>query len=513
MNPVSFTRQVSLLLCLLVTACSGQAPVAVQDILVMGAGDLATAMEQGRVSAETVTRVFLNRIEAIDDQGPALGALIEVNPDAVTLARQLDRQRRAGDDPGPLFGLPVVIKANIDTGDRLATTAGSLALAGHRAADDAQLVSLLRQAGAVILGKSNLSEWANFRGLSSTSGWSSLGGQTRNPYVLDRNPCGSSSGSAVAVAALMTPLAIGTETDGSIVCPAGANGVVGIKPSRGSVSQDGIIPISHTQDIAGPMARSVSGAALLLAVLQGKPADSLMPPVAVDPGGARIGVWRDYTGHGDYPAVERGFSQWLDMLAGQGVSLVDPVTLALPEAIGEAELDVLLYEFKADLNAYLADAGTSPGTLRELIDYNASHRETVMPYFGQELFVMADTMGTLDEMAYRVALQQSSGVTQALLAEVFRRHELDALVAPVNAPAWLTDWENGDDFGLSSSGLAAISGYPSVVVPAGMVGGLPVGLAFIGPPDSEARLLALAAAFEKVRGAFPVPRFIPSLAP
>lgn len=450
----------------------------------------------------------LTRIEAIDDQGPTLNAIIEINPDALELARELDREFAQSGPVGPLHGVPVVLKANIDTADKMATTAGSLALADHHAGDDAGLVRLLREAGAIIVAKANLSEWANFRSNSSSSGWSSLGGQTRNPYILDRNPCGSSSGSAVAVAARLVPLAVGTETDGSIVCPSGTNGVVGIKPTRGSVNQEGIIPISHTQDIAGPMARTVRGAALMLSVMQGKD-NYRIERTNLD--GLKIGVLRDYSGAGRLPAVGNLYASWQQMLESAGAELEDPFNLDLPDSISNAELQVLLFEFKTDLNAYLGNISDGPASLEELIAFNEAHKDTVMPYFGQELFLQAQGMGGLDSPVYLEALAQNGEAMREILADVFVEHQLDAIIAPVNSPAWKTDWLLGDDFGLSSSTIAAVSGYPSVAVPGGLVSGLPVSMAIIGRPGSEALLLEIAAVFEKERGPFPAPAFIPSL--
>jgi amidase len=482
-------------------------------LLDLDAPVLATEIAAGRVSAERVTRAALARIAVLDDAGPRLNAIIEINPGAVEIARELDRRFAAQGPVGPLHGVPVVLKANIDTADAMATSAGSLALAGHRAAVDADLAARLRAAGAVILAKANLSEWANFRATRSTSGWSSLGGQTHNPYVLDRNPCGSSSGSAVAVAAGLAPLAVGTETDGSIVCPAGANGIVGIKPTLGLVSQHGIIPIAASQDTAGPMARTVAGAAMLLAAMQmTAPGPSAAYAIErTDLKGLRLGVVRDYYGAGRNPDVESELARWLALLKGSGAELVDPIEIALPEGSGDAELEILLYEFKAGIDAYLAAARTEPGSLEALIEYDRAHAEVVMPHFGQDLFEQALARGGSDEVAYRDALAASQTVMRTRLDALFAERDLDALVAPTNSPAWKTDWVNGDSFSLSSSSLAAVSGYPSVAVPGGLARGLPVGLAFIGRPQSEALLIEVAAVFERARGPLPGPEFLPSL--
>lgn len=481
-------------------------------LLELDVADLATELAAGNVSAEMVTRATLDRITLIDDDGPTLNAIIEINPDALMIARELDAQLNRDGPMGPLHGVPVVLKANIDTGDRMATTAGSLALADHRAADDAELVRLLREAGAIIVAKANMSEWANFRSTNSSSGWSSLGGQTRNPYVLNRNPCGSSSGSAVAVAAGLVPLAVGTETDGSIVCPAGANGVVGIKPTSGSVSQDGIIPISHTQDIAGPMARTVQGAAMMLAILQGQPGNSaLFELTRVNLAGIRLGVLRDYFGAGEFQDVETLYTEWLSLFEEEGAELVDPLNLELPESVDGAEFQVLLFEFKEDLNSYLSDTGTRNLSLNDLITFNTSNADTVMPYFGQELFEAAQATTGLDSPEYSEALMKSGDVMRDNLDKVFSNLTLDAIIAPVNSPAWVTDWVAGDHYGLASSSLAAVSGYPSITVPGGLVHGLPVGIALIGRPGSEELLIEIAARFETARGLFPAPSFIPTL--
>jgi amidase len=489
------------------TRAPGDADLALLDL---DAPALAEEIAAGRVSAERVTRAALARIAALDDAGPMLNAVIEINPDAIEIARSLDAKLAAQGPVGPLHGVPVVLKANIDTADRMATSAGSLALASHHAAVDAELVTRLRAAGAVIVAKANLSEWANFRSTRSTSGWSSLGGQTRNPYVLDRNPCGSSSGSAVAVAAGLVPLAVGTETDGSIVCPAGASGIVGIKPTLGLVSQRGIIPVAASQDTAGPMARTVAGAALLLAAMQ----TAAIAPVAyaierTDLRGVRLGIVRDHFGAGRNYDVDGALTRSLARLEEVGAELVDPIEVALPRRENDPELEVLLYEFKVGIDAYLGSVETGPGSLETLIAYNETHSSDVMPHFGQELFERAH--GATDEASYRAALEASNVDMRRRLDALFNEHGLDALVAPTNSPAWKTDWINGDSFSLSSSSLAAVSGYPSVTVPAELVRGLPVGIAFIGRPQSEALLIEIAAAFERARGELPRPAFLPTL--
>jgi len=478
------------------------------DIVALDAVTLRAEIAAGRVSALQVTQAYLRRIAALDDSGPMLGAVIEINPDAEAIARALDEQRARG-ALGPLHGVPVLIKANIDTADRMATSAGSLALAEHHARDDADIVTRLRAAGAVVLGKTNLSEWANFRSTRSTSGWSSLGGQTRNPYVLDRNPCGSSSGSAVAVAARLAPLAVGTETDGSIVCPAGINGVVGIKPTIGTVSQSGIVPIAHSQDTAGPLARTVADAAMLLDVLA---ASGVPPEGRGSVAGLRVGVVRNFAGAGRDPAVESGFTAALRQLEAAGLVLVDPVMAASPAEISNAERLILVSEFKEDLAAYLAQVRTGPRTLEALIEFNEARAGEVMPYFGQELFLAANGgLGTADP-GYAGSLELVT-TQRAALGALFREHDIVALVAPVNGRAWRTDYAGGDSGPrVGSSRIAAITGFPSVAVPAALAGELPIGVAFVGQPQDEARLFAIAAAFERARGPFPEPQFLPTIA-
>jgi amidase len=500
----------ALAIVLVASACTRAPDGADLALLDLDAPALAGEISAGRVSAERVTRAALTRIAALDDAGPKLNAIIEINPDAIEIARELDRRFAAEGPIGPLHGIPVVLKASIDTADSMATSAGSLALAGHHAAADAELVTRLRAAGAVILAKANLSEWANFRSTRSTSGWSSLGGQTRNPYALDRNPCGSSSGSAVAVAAGLAPLAVGTETDGSIVCPAGANGIVGIKPTLGLVSQHGIIPIAASQDTAGPMARTVAGAALLLAAMQTVAAEpGAYAATRTDLRGVRLGVVRDYPGAGENPDIEAAFTSALALLTAAGAELIDPIEVEVPEAEDDPELRVLLHEFKVGVDAYLASVAGGPGSLEALIAYNEEHVTAVMPHFGQELFERA--LGATDEAAYRVALEASNVDMRARLDALLTQHALDALVAPTNSPAWKTDWINGDSFSLSSSSFAAVSGYPSVAVPAELVRGLPVGVAFIGRPQSETLLIEIASVFERARKPLPPPEFPPTL--
>ncbi len=534
---VGFTSAITfacrITLCTMLAAASAAALAATKDRsggasadpAHLEAAELATRLADGRLSAVTVTEAFLARIDALDDAGPLLNAVIEVNPEARSIAADLDARRAAGERLGPLHGVPVLLKANIDTGDRMATQAGSLALAGHRAPDDAFLVTRLRAAGAVVLGKTNLSEWANFRANRSSSGWSSAGGQTRNPYVLDRNPCGSSSGSAVAVAAALAPLAVGTETDGSIVCPSSLNGIVGIKPTVGTVSRHGIIPISHTQDTAGPMARTVTDAALLLTTLVARdPADpgstghpaagALLPdPAGLRLDGQRIGVNRNYYGAGTDPRIEAVYQAALARLERLGAALVDELDFELPAELAEAEMEVLLHEFKAGLNAYLAShpVAEDRDTLAELIAWNEANAERVMPIFGQDLFVAAEARGGLDATVYLDALAAGPERMRRLLEDLLARYQLDLLVTPAGSFAWKTDWLAGDRFQVGSSSLAAMSGFPSITLPAGTISGLPVGIALVGARFSEPDLIQAAYAFEQAGAPIPGPTYLPSL--
>jgi len=498
----------ALLLFILAVPAGAAAP----DLTRYSAVELRDAMAAGDLTALAVTEAFLARIAAIDQAGPELNAVVELNPDARDIAEALDARLDVHGPKGPLHGIPVLLKANIDTGDDMATHAGSLALADHHAPADAHLVERLRNAGAVILGKANLSEWANFRSTRSSSGWSSAGGQTKNPHVLDRNPCGSSSGSAVGVAARLAPLAVGTETDGSIICPAGINGIVGIKPTVGTVSRAGIIPISHTQDTAGPMARTVTAAALLLDAMAGfdpedagarrylDPGQTFTPdPARLELTGLRIGVFRDYHGAGDYPNVDAVFEAAVATLQELGAATVDTLEVEADPAMFDAEYQVMLYEFKAGLNAYLASHPV-PGdrdTLAELIDWNRRHADQVMPHFGQEVFLAAEDKGSLAEDAYRDALANGPERMRRLLGDLLADNNLDALVTVANSFAWKTDWLAGDRFMVGSSSLAAMSGFPSVTVPAGHVKGLPVGVSFVGEPFTEAQLIQIAYAFEQ----------------
>ena len=478
----------------------------------IGILDLQKAMESGTETARSIAEKYLARIEEIDKRGPALNAVIELNPDALKIAEALDAERRAGRARGPMHGIPILIKDNIDTADRMTTTAGSLALSGSVAARDAFVVRRLREAGAVLLGKTNLSEWANFRSNRSSSGWSGRGGQTRNPYALDRNPCGSSSGSGVAVSASLCAAAVGTETDGSIVCPCSTNGIVGIKPTLGLVSRSGIIPIAHSQDTAGPMARTVEDAAVLLAALAGAdPADTAAGGIAgiihpdytkfLDPNGlkgARIGVARKFFGF--HEKVDGLMEEAIGVMKRLGAAVVDPADIPTTGKFDSSEYEVLLYEFKADLNAYLAGLGPNGQvrSLKQLIEFNESHRERELPFFGQEVFIEAEAKGPLTDKAYRKALSGNLRMSRKEgIDRVMDRFKLDALIAPTGGPAWPTDLINGDHFSGGCSTPAAVAGYPHVTVPAGFVFGLPVGISFFGRAFTEQRLISLAYAFEQ----------------
>jgi len=500
------------------------APFELEEVTV---AELREGLRSGRWTSHDLVGGYLERIAALDREGPALHHVLETNPDALGIARELDRERRAGRERGPLHGIPVLLKDNIDTADRMTTTAGSLALEGSRAPRDASLVERLRAAGAIILAKTNMSEWANFRSTRSSSGWSSRGGQGRNPYALDRNPCGSSSGSAAAVAANYAPLAVGTETDGSITCPAAANGIVGLKPTVGLISRSGIIPIAHSQDTAGPMARTVRDAAILLGVLAGgDPRDSATqaaaPHVAADytrflqPGGlegVRLGVARRrFFGYHD--GTDRLIEAAIDVLRGLGATVIDPADIPHAGEYDDAEFEVLLYEFKADLEAYLRSRGPEVPvqTLAEIIEFNQRNAARVMPYFGQEIMLQAVAKGPLTAPAYRRALATCRRLARRLGMDAgLARHRLDAFLAPTGNPAWPTDLINGDHFTGSATTPAAVAGYPHITVPAGFVFGLPVGISFFGPAWSEPVLLRIAYAYEQATRHRQRPQFLPTI--
>lgn len=490
--------------------------------------DLQAKMQSGELTSARITELYLERIAAVDRGGPRINSVLVTNPDAMSLAASADTERKAGKVRGPLHGIPVLLKDNIDTADGMKTTAGSLALKDSTAVRDAGIVQRLRDAGAVILGKVNLSEWANIRSNRSTSGWSAVGGLTRNPYVLDRNACGSSAGTGASISANLACVGIGTETDGSIVCPSNANGLVGIKPTVGLVSRSGIVPISHTQDTAGPMCRTVKDAAALLSVIAGAdPRDAATSAstghvladytTACDASalkGARIGVVRQLFNAG--PQVNEVMKAALATLTAAGAVLVDPVDIPSLGQLGDAEFTVLLHELKADMAAYLATCGPNipHRTLADLIRFNEANRDTEMRWFGQEVFEMAERTTGLDAPAYTAALAKCQRLTRAEgMDRVLASYKVDALLAPTGGPAWVTDLVNGDHFGGGSSQLCAVSGYPAITVPAGEIAGLPVGLTLMGPAWSEARLIGYAYAFEQARGPRRPPTFQPTVAP
>ncbi len=473
---------------------------------------LQDGMRSVRYTARSIMQLYLDRIEAVDKHGPTLNSVIELNPDALSIADVLDREYKERGPRGPLHGIPVLIKDNFDTADHMSSTAGSLALEGSIAPKDAFVVRQLRAAGAVILGKANLSEWANFRSKHSVSGWSARGGLTRNPYALDRNPCGSSSGSAVAVAANLCAVAVGTETDGSVVCPSSVNGIVGIKPTLGLISRSGVTPIAHSQDTPGPMARTVRDAAILLNVLSGPdPGDPATEDCVtkgerdytkfLDPNGlrgARLGIARKFFGFND--AVDTLINNSIYEMKRQGAEIIDPADLPSHGQFDDSEFEVLLYEFKSDLNAYLRSRSDSARvhSLADIIAFNEKRRDVEMPYFEQDLMLMAEKKGPLTEKAYTDALAKNHQLSRDEgIDAIVREHRLDAIVAPTTGPAWLTDLVNGDHVSGGCSTPAGVAGYPHITVPAGFVHGLPVGVSFFGPAWSEPTLFRLAYAFEQ----------------
>ncbi len=471
--------------------------------------DLASRLASGELTTRRLAEAYLARIDAIDRGGADLRSVIEVNADALEIADELDRERSRGRVRGPLHGIPVMVKDNIDTADAMKTTAGSLALVDSRPAQDAPLVTRLRDGGALLLGKTNLSEWANFRSSRSSSGWSARGGQCRNPYALDRSPCGSSSGSGVAVAADLCAAAVGTETDGSIICPSSLNGIVGIKPTVGRVSGAGIVPISHTQDTAGPMARTVADAAILLAAIAETRLDVRLDPAALH--GARIGVARNLAGF--HPDVDALFEDALTALRELGAELIDPADVPHATDLQEPEWELLKYEFKTDLEAYLSSVGGEvPRTLAGLIAFNTAHADVELEFFGQDVFEQAAEKGPLTEPAYTELLATCGRLSREEgLDAVLAEHRLDAVVAPSGSPAWLIDHVLGDHYVGGNTSPAAVSGYPSITVPMGAISGLPVGVSFTGPARSEGRLIGLAFAFEQATRHRVAPRFLPSV--
>ena len=487
--------------------------------------DLTASMRSGDRTTRSIVSQYLSRIQQLDRQGPMLQSVIETNPEALNISEELDREREAGTVRSPLHGVPVLLKDNIDTADQMTTTAGSLALQGSIPLGDSTVAHRLREAGAVLLGKANLSEWANYRSTRSSSGWSARGGQCRNPYALDRSPCGSSSGSGVAVSANLVTVAIGTETDGSIVCPASTNGIVGIKPTVGLVSRSGIVPISATQDTAGPMARTVRDAVVVLGLIAGvdtrDPATEVAGTLGLDDytpfldeaglTGARIGVQR--SAFGFHPLVDRLMEDAIVLMRDRGATIVDPIALRPSPTMRRAEVEVMAYEFKTGLNAYLAALPNGEiRSLADLIAFNEAHAGEEMPYFGQERLVEAQRRGSLSEDRYQEAhavarrLSREEGIDRAMDADT-----LDAVIAPTGGPAWVIDHVNGDHFSGGSSSLPAVAGYPNITVPAGYVQGLPVGLSFFGRAWSEPTLIRTAYAFEQASRHRQQPAFLPTL--
>jgi amidase len=485
---------------------------------------LQSAMQSGKYTARRITELYLQRIDDIDKHGPALNSVIEINPDALSIADTLDRERKAKGPRGPLHGIPVLVKDNLDTADKMLTTAGSLALVGcPKPPKDSFVAMKLRQAGVVLLGKTNLSEWANIRSSHSTSGWSGRGGLTHNPYALDRNPCGSSSGTGAGISANLAVGGIGTETDGSIVCPSSSNGLVGIKPTVGLTSRAGIIPISHSQDGAGPMCRTLRDAAIMLGAITGVDSDDSYTAASqgksytaytqfLDPHGlkgARIGVARKYYGFSD--AVDSLVAEALSIMKREGAELIDPADIESFGKFDDSESLVLDYELKADMAQYLARLGpTSPmKTLLDLIDFNEHNSQREMLYFGQDIFVRAQTRGPLTDRAYIEALERNHRLTRTEgIDKLMDEHKLDAIVAPTGGPAWTTDLVNGDHFAGGSSNAAAVAGYPNINVTAGHLFGLPVGISFFGRAWSEPTLIKIAYAFEQATQARKAPKFL-----
>ncbi|MFW9827815.1 MAG: amidase [Candidatus Thorarchaeota archaeon] len=483
-------------------------------------------MEKGNLSAKKLVELYLNRIQEIDQNGLKINSVIEINQEAIKIAEELDKKSKNQNRDCLLYGIPVIIKDNINTGDKMQTTAGSLAFEGHIAREDAFIVRKLRKAGAIILAKANLSEWANFRSTRSTSGWSSRGGQTLNPYCLDRNPCGSSSGSAVAVATGLCSVAIGTETDGSIICPSQTNSIVGIKPTVGLVSRTGIIPISHNQDTAGPMARTVRDAAILLSVIAGSDPDD--PSTMnhnheipsdytkfLDPNGlkeARIGVARNYFGNSDL--IDKIIEKSIEMMRKMGAIIIDPVEITSLKDLSDPEFQVLLHDFKHDINEYITKYGpiNSIRNLDDVIKFNTKYEEKVMPYFGQELLTMANEKGPITSEEYKEALEKCHRLAREEgIDAVLKDYNLDVIIAPSGGAAWLIDYINGDHSTGGSASAAAVAGYPNITVPAGYIYGLPIGISFFSNSFQEPTLLRIAYAFEQATKIRKPPKFLNSI--
>ncbi len=487
--------------------------------------DLQEKMDKGELTAKALVEKYLARIEAIDKGGPGLNSVIEINPDAISIAEQLDQERQNGQVRGPLHGIPIMIKDNIDTADKMMTTAGALALAGNIAQQDAFIVAQLREAGAVLLGKTNLSEWANFRSTRSSSGWSSRGGQVKNPYVLDRNPCGSSSGSGAAASANLATLTIGTETNGSIVCPSSNNGIVGIKPTVGLWSRSGIIPISHTQDTAGPMTRTVRDGAILLGPLTGvDPRDEITQQSegkaysdytqfldSEGLNGTRIGLIKSFMGF--HEGVDEALEKAFELMKSKGATIIDIDSVEEWRGIGGAGYQVLLYEFKDGVNKYLENANPDSGvkTVADVIAFNKENSAQAMPYFKQEILEAAQEKGDLNSSEYLEAVKTTVEQSRKGIDRLLEENQLDALIGPTGGPAWCTDLINGDHFGGGSSSPAARAGYPNITVPVGNVNGLPFGISFFGTAFSEPVLLKIAYAYEQASKHRMAPSFRASL--
>ena len=519
MNRSIINKTLSLIGLAMIWSCATNENIAPINLEEATVAELQEGMRSGTLSAQTLVTYYLDRIAAYDD---AVNSVIEVNPDALGIARALDEERASGQVRGPLHGIPVLIKDNIDTGDQMLTTAGSLALTYGPAPDDAFVVKRLREAGAIILGKTNLSEWANFRSTRSSSGWSGRGGQTRNPYVLDRSPCGSSSGSGAAVSANFAALAIGTETNGSVVCPSSTNGVVGIKPTVGLVSRDGIIPISETQDTAGPMARTVADAAVLLGAMAGvDPSDKATADAKLHADytqflddsaleGKRIGILKGT--FGNHEKVDIILEEVVRTLEAQGATVIRDIELPERSKIGHASYTLMLYEYKDGLNTYFASRPDSPiKTIKDLIAFNKENAAEEMPFFGQEHLERAAAMGSLEEQEYLEAFEAVTTNSRAAIDNALTSHELDAIMGVTGGPAWTIDVVNGDHFGMGSSSPAAQSGYPNITVPAGFVGELPVGVNFFASRYQEPTLIGIAYDFEQATKVRRAPQFIKAL--
>ncbi|WP_192820395.1 amidase [Rufibacter sp. LB8] len=507
------------------TLDSGPAPDAFQ-LNELTIRDLQVQMQNGKMSSRDITKLYLDRIQAIDKSGHKLNSVIEVNPDALQIAEAMDRERKAGKVRGPMHGIPVLIKDNIDTADKMSTSAGTLALADNKASKDAFIVQKLREAGAVLLGKTNLSEWANFRSTKSTSGWSARGGQTKNPYVLDRTPCGSSSGSGVAVAANLCAVAIGTETNGSIVCPAAVSGVVGFKPTVGTTSRTGIIPISHTQDTAGPIGRTVTDVAILLGTITGIDAADAVTSESKGKTQADYTQFLDANGLQGKPiGVEKSFLQSnadidlllqnaLAVLKSKGATIVEVEVMKEIRKVSGSSFKILQYEFKDGVNKYLSTANAKVKTLSDVIAFNKQNAAQSMPYFKQEILEMSDKLGDLNTKEYKEIIEKQVTGSREAINKIMQDNNLDAITGPTYGPSWCIDLVNGDSFtGYGLSTPAAISGFPHITVPFGQVQGLPIGLSFFGKAYADGEILKLAYAYEQASKMRKAPTFLRTTIP